>query len=85
MRFDFGNTNNLQTPPVMIEGWQESPALGEKRVQSYGLVASILGMVLVSILLHGAFVPSGLWPTLLILVFTMPVHELIHAVSTPKR
>jgi len=82
MRFTFGAPSNLQT--LLPTGWREVPALGEKRVQNYGLVASCLGMLLVSILLRGAFVPRGFLLPVLILLLTMPIHEFIHALSTPN-
>ncbi len=84
MRFIFGDNNNLQTFLPAMEGWQEAPSLGKKQVQSYGFVASCLGALLVGVLLHGEFVRSGFLLTLLILVLTVPVHELIHAVFTPN-
>ncbi len=83
MRFTFENATALQTSPAVFDGWKEYPSLGEKRVQSYGFVVSCLGMVIVSLLLHGLFVPHGFWPTLLPLALTVPLHEFIHAVSTP--
>jgi hypothetical protein len=83
MRFNFGD-NNLQTFQPAIEGWQEAASLGKKQVQNYGLVASCLGALLVGVLLHGEFVPRGFLLTLLILVFTVPVHELVHALFTPN-
>ncbi len=78
MRFTFYDDNNLQTHPREMKGWQESPAPGKKRVQYYGLVVSCLGMLLVSSLLNGEIVPRVFLPTLLILLLTMPMHELIH-------
>jgi hypothetical protein len=84
MRISFDTASVLQTFPPSMEGWREAPAPGEKQVQSYGLVASCLGMFLVGSLLHGAFVPSGLLPTLLLPVVTLLLHEFIHALSTPN-
>jgi hypothetical protein len=84
MRFNFGDNNNLQTSLPAIEGWQEAPSLAKKQVQNYGFIASCLGALLVGVLLQGEFVPRGFLPTLLVLVFTVPVHELVHAVFTPN-
>jgi hypothetical protein len=84
MRFSFGNDHILQTLRPMVDSWQEAPVPSEKQVQNYGLLFSCLGMLLVSTLLHGEFVPTGFLPALLILVLTVPAHELIHALSTPS-
>lgn len=84
MRLDFSGKHPVQAIPAGLAGWQEVPAPGAKQIQMYGLAASGLGMLLVGILLNGNFAPRGLLPTLLILALTMPVHELIHALSTPN-
>ena len=84
MRFNFADNINSQPFLPAMEGWQEAPSPGKKQVQGYGFVASCLGVLLVGVLLHGEFVPSGCLLTLLILVFTVPVHELIHALFTPN-
>jgi hypothetical protein len=83
MRFTFKNATALQPFPSVLEGWKEIPLLGEKKIQSYGFVVSCIGMLIVSMILDGTFVPHGFWSTLLPLVGTIPIHELIHAVSTP--
>lgn len=83
MRFTLRDTSALHSLPSALEGWKETLSLGEKKIQSYGFVVSCLGMLLISIVLKGAFVPHGFWPTLLPLVLTIPMHELIHALSTP--
>lgn len=83
MRFTLKNATALQPFPSVLEGWKEIPSPGEKKFQSYGFVVSCLGMLMVSMILDGTFVPHGFWPTLLPLVLTIPVHELMHALSTP--
>lgn len=83
MQFRFNDTNHLQAVLPISECWQEAPAPSEKQVQSYGLMASFVGMFLVSIVLQREFVPDAFWLTFSILVFTMPIHEFIHAFSTP--
>lgn len=83
MQFHFGVPNSSQASLHMSEGWREAPAPSEKQIQIYSLIASCIGMFLVSIALHREFVPKSLLVTLLILVFTMPIHEFIHAFSTP--
>lgn len=83
MQFRFGAPNSSQAPLQMSGSWREAPAPSEKQIQIYGLIASCVGMFLVSIALHREFVPRSFLVTLLILVFTVPIHELIHAFSTP--
>jgi hypothetical protein len=83
MRFHFGNAPEGQAPALLAEGWREIPALGARHAQNYGLLTAIAGMLLVGILLGGAFRPSHIWTAILVLLFTVPVHELIHALTTP--
>jgi hypothetical protein len=40
-------------------------------------------MLLVGVLLAGSIKPSSTWTAVLILVITLPLHELLHAVTTP--
>lgn len=81
MRLIFGN------PPVnpipAKEGWRKMPNLGMKAVQLYGLIVSCVGIVLVAVLLHGIPRPSSLWAAALVLVTVLPIHELLHAFTTP--
>ena len=83
MRFYFGNATEKQIPITQIEGWRQIPALGAKHVQNYGLLASCAGMLLVAILLGGAVRPNSIWAGILVLIFTVPIHELIHVLTTP--
>lgn len=83
MRFRFGAPVCSPALLPMSDGWREAPAPSEKQIQVYGLIASGVGMFLVSTALQGEFVPRGFWLTLSILVFTIPIHEFIHAFSTP--
>jgi hypothetical protein len=83
MRFYFGNAPEARLPSPLSENWQELSALGAKRVQNFGLLAACAGMLLVGILLRGAFRASTLWTTVLVLIITPPLHELIHALTTP--
>lgn len=82
MKFIFGDPplDPRQAPDA---GWRELPSIGAKRIQSAGLLVSCVGMVLVGLLLRGAVSPGSLWTAILILILTVPVHELIHAVTTP--
>lgn len=64
--------------------WQAAPTLGEMRIQSLGLAVSCVGMLLVGVIVQGQFIPKGLLVTLSILLLTVPVHELLHALSTPE-
>jgi len=83
MRFRFENVPEGQTDALEAKGWQEAPALDPRMVQSYGLIAAFGGMLLVGILLRGTFRPTTTWAAVLILVTTVPLHELVHALSTP--
>ena len=83
MRFYFGNATEMQMPAPQIEGWRQIQALGAKHVQNYGLLASCAGMLLVAMLLRGAVRPSSIWAGILVLIFTVPIHELLHALTTP--
>jgi hypothetical protein len=82
MRIHFGSVPETQMQPQ--DGWQPLPDLGAKRLQNFGLLASCIGIVLVGLLLRGGFRPNSTWAALLILVFTVPLHEMIHALATPK-
>lgn len=81
MKFIFGNPPLAQQQDV--EGWRVMPALGAKVVQTYGLMTSCAGMLLLAVLLRGAIRPSGLAIAVLVLVTTLPLHELVHALATP--
>lgn len=83
MRFRFENVPEGQTDLLDTKGWQEVPALDLLMIQNYGLIAAFGGMLLVGILLRGIFRPTGTLAAVLILVFTIPLHELVHALSTP--
>jgi hypothetical protein len=83
MRFNFGNAPEGQTRTLVKEGWQSIPSLGAKRVQNYGLLVACVNMLIVSLLLHGEIRSSSIWTTLLIVVFATPLHELVHALTTP--
>lgn len=83
MRFRFENVPEGQTDSLEADGWQEVPVLDPRMVQSYGLIAAFGGMLLVDILLRGIIRPATTWAAVLILVFTVPLHELVHALSTP--
>lgn len=83
MRFIFGNPPGAQMLSTMAEGWRQIPTIGAKGVQNYGLIAGCVGMLLIGVLLRGAFRPSSVWTAILILVITLPLHELVHAVTTP--
>jgi hypothetical protein len=83
MRFVFGSPPVAQISSSVVEGWQKIPVLGAKRIQNYGLMVSIVGMLLVAVLLRGAITPSSIWTGILILVVTLPLHELVHALTTP--
>lgn len=83
MRFIFGNAPVEQVPSPVAEGWRQIPALGAKYIQRYGLIVSCIGMLLVGVLLAGSIKPSSTWTAILILVITLPLHELVHAVTTP--
>lgn len=84
MRFQIDKTSHAHTYPEILDaGWQESPTPGEMQIQGYGLAVSCVGMLLVGAILQGQFVPKGLLTAALILIFTTPVHELLHAFSTP--
>jgi hypothetical protein len=83
MRFQIDKTSHTHTQPQLDSGWQEAQTPGEMQIQSYGLAASCAGMLLVGAILQGEFVPKGLLAAVLILAFTTPVHELLHAFSTP--
>ncbi len=83
MRLYLGTVPVDQKPSPLGEGWQLCPALDAKRVQNYGLLAAGAGVLLVDILLRGVITLSSLWSALLIVVLTVPVHELIHALATP--
>lgn len=81
MRFHYGNAP--ESPAPEAEGWQPMPALGAKRVQNYGLLAACAGVLLVGLLLRGLPRPSTLWMALVLMIVTVPLHELVHALSTP--
>lgn len=83
MRLYLGTIPVDQQPLLHGEGWQLCSALDPTRVQNYGLLAGVAGVLLVDVLLRGAITPSSLWSALLIVVLTVPVHELIHALATP--
>ena len=83
MRLNLADAGKSHVRPPALEDWHESPTLSKKQAQGYGLLVSCLGMVLVSLLLHGAIVPSGILSTVLILALALPLHELVHALSTP--
>jgi hypothetical protein len=83
MKFIFGNPPVVQSLPQMNQGWRQFPALEAKRIQNYGLIAACVGMLLVAVLLRGAIRPSRLWIAILILVIALPLHELVHALTTP--
>lgn len=83
MRFIFGSPPCAQVLSAADEGWREIPTLGAKRIQNYGLIAGCSGMLLTGVLLRGGIRSSSVWTTLLILVIALPLHELVHAVTTP--
>jgi len=83
MRVYFGNAPEGQVPSPVADGWRQTPGLGAKRVQNYGLLASIAGMLLVGVLLQGEFRPGSLWTAFLVMVVNIPLHELVHALTTP--
>ncbi len=83
MRFYFGNAPEGQAHTLVKEGWQSIPILGAKRVQNFGLLVACLNMLIVGLLLHGEIRSSSIWTTLLIVVFATPLHELVHALTTP--
>ena len=83
MKFIMGSPPATDMPSSMHEGWRQMPVLGAKGIQNYGLIAGLLGMLLVGILLRGAISPSSLWTTILLVLITLPLHELVHAVTTP--
>lgn len=83
MRFMIGNPPVKQQTAPEGEGWRETTALGAKAVQTYGLILSIVGMLLVGISTGWSIHPSTLWTTVLMLVTILPLHELIHAITTP--
>lgn len=83
MRLYFGSIPIEQVPPPVSEGWRLTPAFGAKRVQTYGLLVAITGMILVGALLQGAFRPASIWTAFLVMVVAIPLHELIHALTTP--
>ena len=82
MRLIFGDPPAAPGPPAGA-GWRRMPALGPKRIQNYGLLVSLGGMLLVGALLRGAIRPSSLWTTIGLLLIVLPLHELIHALATP--
>ncbi|MBI4927520.1 MAG: DUF3267 domain-containing protein [Anaerolineae bacterium] len=83
MKLHWGNLpdNEMMEIPA---GWQQLPTLGARKVQNYGLLASCAGILVVALLLKGDFRPTNLLAALFVLVMTVPVHELIHALSTPR-
>ena len=83
MRFIFGNAPVVQGQSPVAEGWRQIPALGAKSIQTYGLIVSCIGMLLVGVLLGGSIKPSSTWTAILILIITLPLHELVHALTTP--
>lgn len=83
MRLIIGNPPVKQQLTPQVEGWQETSALGAKAVQAYGLLVSCVGMLLVGALLSWSIHPSSIWTTVLILVTILPLHELVHALTTP--
>ncbi len=83
MRFYFGNPPKGQARALVEEGWQAIPVLGAKRVQNYGLLVACVNMLIVGLLLHGEIRSSSIWTTLLIVVVATPLHELVHALTTP--
>ncbi len=84
MRFQSGNLPEKQATKLIADGWQQAPALTAKQIQNYGLFIACAGMLLIAVLLRGAFRPSSVWSALLIMVLAVPLHELIHALSTPS-
>ncbi len=83
MRFYFGNVLEGLAPAPAEEGWQPALAFSAKRVQNYGILAGCIDMLIVGLLLHGEIRSSSIWTTLLIVVFATPLHELVHALTTP--
>jgi hypothetical protein len=83
MRVYFGNAPEGQAQAPVPDGWQQTSGFGAKQVQNYGLLVSVAGMLLVAILLQGAFRPGSIWGALLVMIVTVPLHELIHALTTP--
>ncbi len=83
MRFYFGNAPEGQARALAEEGWQSIPVLGAQRVQNYGLLVACVNMLIVGLQLHGQIRSSSIWTTLLIVVFATPLHELVHALTTP--
>lgn len=77
------------TPPVVIDpelaqdGWRSFHGLGAKAIQTYGLAVGCAGMLFLSTLFRGKISPHGPLMELLILILTLPLHELIHAFATP--
>lgn len=84
MRFFLGNAAAGPNPLPAGDGWQESPVLGATRIQNYGFLVACAGMLLVATLLRGMISPSNIWVALAVLAFTVPLHELIHALATPS-
>ena len=84
MRFQFQNQPRTQTIVLNWDsGWQEAPTPSEMKTQIYSLALSCAGMLLVGVVLHGEIVPRNSLASVLILALTLPVHELLHAFSTP--
>lgn len=83
MRFKIGDPPVEQRLTPKVKGWQEMSALGAKAVQTYGLIVSCVGMLFVGVVLRWAIHPSSIWATILILVTILPLHELVHALTTP--
>ena len=84
MRIIIGNPPVEQRLVPKVEGWQETSTLGAKAVQTYGLIVSCVGMLLVGFLLSWAIHPGSIWTTVIILVTILPLHELVHALTTPS-
>lgn len=83
MKIIFGNPPVVTDPGLAQEGWRSFRGLGAKGVQVYGLAVGCVGMVFLSVLFHGKISPYSPLMGLLILILTLPLHELIHAFTTP--
>lgn len=70
------------------EGWLAANKLGPVKMQLLGLPVLVAIFLVVGGILRIIsprwFYPANLWIGLLILVFTVPIHEMIHALFTPQ-
>ena len=84
MRLVIGNPPAAKQLAQPLDGWQKLPAPSAKAIQAYGLIVSCLGILLIAVILNWAIQPSSGWMALLLLVTILPLHELVHALTTPS-